>query len=83
MARSRRTTASMANANGFILQCNLSKELTRKIAKSSPVIIDSGKSGYNRNIRHIVLNIAELTSKGQENLIFMNSLSSDAFIGSV
>ena len=62
MARSRRTTASMANANGFILQCNLSKELTRKIAKSSPVIIGSGKSGYNRNIRHIVLNIAELTS---------------------
>ena len=62
MARSRRTTASMANANGFIHQCNLSKELRRKIAKSSPVIIGTGKSGHNRNVRHIVLNIAQLTS---------------------
>ena len=52
----------MAIANGFIHQCNLSKKLMRKIAKYCPVIIGTGKSGHNRNIRHIVLNIAELTS---------------------
>lgn len=50
----------MAIANGFIHQCNLSKKLMRKIAKYCPIIIGTGKSGYNRNIRHIVLNIAEL-----------------------
>ncbi len=64
MARSSSTSSSSrAKANGIIHQCNLSKELMKKVAKSCPVIIGTGKSGHNRNIRKMVANIAdELTS---------------------
>ena len=64
MARSSfSSSSSRAKANGIIHQCNLSKKIMKKVAKSCPVIIGTGKSGHNRNIRKMAVNIAhELTS---------------------
>jgi hypothetical protein len=61
MARST-SSSSRAKANGFIHQCNVGKKIMKKVAKSCPVIIGTGKSGHNRNIRKFVANNAELTS---------------------
>lgn len=55
-------TEDIDTANGLIHECNISKELMKKIAKSCPVIIGTGISGRNRKICHMVVNTAELIS---------------------